>query len=182
MLKNSLLRHSLNCLWHGSGMIQFTWVQSMKVVRFFSRSYYFFYTDTFYSGNSIDSTTLSSQITWTYIAILETSINELVQITLSNNGCLSSSLPVSIRTGQNRPVQICHGTPGLLLLLTILISKPSSLGSRIQGNLPIEDIYNQLSQVVWSQGLITKGLRLCHGVTGNAYPWLLMSSLPLVEV
>lgn len=30
-----------------------------------------------------------------------------------------------------------------------------------------------MSYAVWEEGLVTKGLSICHGVSGNAWPWLL---------
>lgn len=32
------------------------------------------------------------------------------------------------------------------------------------------------SEKVWREGLVSKGGGLCHGITGNAWPWLLLSS------
>ena len=38
-----------------------------------------------------------------------------------------------------------------------------------------QTVESKASRVVWETGLVRKGLGLCHGVTGNAWPWLLLA-------
>lgn len=103
-----------------------------------------------------------------HIEPLLQTIDQLRELITSKNGFLPSSLPYRQKHGQL--VQICHGTPGFVLLLTALRTlhpehyKPTFYPPSITSH-------------IWHQGLLQKGLGLCHGITGNAYPWLLNSTL-----
>ncbi|KAJ3033200.1 Glutathione S-transferase lancl1, partial [Rhizophlyctis rosea] len=57
-------------------------------------------------------------------------------------------------------MQICHGAPGITLLLLRaheLFQDPAYLSLAIQ-----------ISETIWSRGLLKKGVGLCHGLAGNA--------------
>jgi len=63
-------------------------------------------------------------------------------------------------------VQWCHGAPGFMAVLT-------------KGYLVFADIKylmaaDKASDCVWERGILTKGLMLCHGVSGNTYMFLYM--------
>ncbi|KIO28489.1 hypothetical protein M407DRAFT_181163 [Tulasnella calospora MUT 4182] len=96
-------------------------------------------------------------------------ITALLEIA-SYNGHLPASLPARRRSDPH--VQICHGSPGLLLLLDTFRGKfPSKYLSEWRNT------EAKVSFAVWDEGLVTKGLGLCHGVTGNAWPWLLTAHM-----
>lgn len=38
-----------------------------------------------------------------------------------------------------------------------------------------EEAEQSASDAIWKEGLVIKGLGLCHGISGNAWPWLLQS-------
>ena len=42
--------------------------------------------------------------------------------------------------------------------------------------------FKRINDRVWNEGLLTKGLGICHGVTGNAWPWLLFSKASITTV
>ncbi|RPA81922.1 Lanthionine synthetase C-like protein [Ascobolus immersus RN42] len=99
--------------------------------------------------------------------ILQT-IDQLRELVESKNGFLPSSLPH--RHKHHQLVQICHGAPGYLLLL-------SSLRTLHPEHWKDSFYPSSINKHIWEQGLLTKGLGLCHGISGNAYPWLLLSTL-----
>lgn len=68
-------------------------------------------------------------------------------------------------------VQICHGTPGLLLLLAA--AKGNTAFKQYQ-NEEWDEAVRLGSERVWEEGLLSKGGGLCHGIAGNAWPWLLL--------
>ncbi len=60
-----------------------------------------------------------------------------------------------------RPVQWCHGSPGMIASLS---------------GLPADDETDRLlaagGELTWRAGPLTKGVGLCHGTAGNAYAFL----------
>ncbi|KAG8760857.1 hypothetical protein FRC14_001416 [Serendipita sp. 396] len=100
------------------------------------------------------------------------SIKYICLLVQQNEGHLPPSLPVRQRS--NPLVQICHGTPGYFLLLATLKKIFSDWLQEIEQDIEIS--LQSASDVIWKQGLLYKGLGICHGVTGNAWPWLLMAS------
>lgn len=60
-----------------------------------------------------------------------------------------------------RPVQWCHGSPGMITSLS---------------GLPADDYTDCLlvagGELIWRAGPLTKGVGLCHGTAGNAYAFL----------
>jgi hypothetical protein len=96
----------------------------------------------------------------------------LCRLTLENHGHLSSSLPVTDRS--DAYVQICHGSPGLIILLTALkLLFPAHWGE----DTVYADTLPVAADAVWEQGLLKKGLSICHGVSGNAWPLLLLAQV-----
>lgn len=108
-----------------------------------------------------------------YPAIAET-VTALCKVCMANDGHLPTSIPDwPSKTSRSSPlVQICHGTPGLLLLLAAAAQ-----------NLEFSNAYYKMewieamhlgAQRVWEQGLLSKGGGLCHGIAGNAWPLLML--------
>ena len=69
-------------------------------------------------------------------------------------------------------VQLCHGCPGILILLATAYK-----------NVPLTQAYwcPEWDQAIylatgriWEEGLLSKGGSLCHGIAGNSWPWLLL--------
>jgi len=63
-------------------------------------------------------------------------------------------------------VQWCHGAPGFMPVLT--------LGYKLFGNEEYLKSAQKAADAVWERGILTKGLMLCHGVSGNTYMFLYM--------
>lgn len=78
---------------------------------------------------------------------------------------LSGNIPSSIGKERDNLVQWCHGAPGLILLLV----KAYEVFDEVDHLKQACDI---AFNVVWTRGLLRKGMGLCHGISGNAYSFL----------
>jgi len=63
-------------------------------------------------------------------------------------------------------VQWCHGAPGFMPLLT--------RAYQLWGDTKYLASADLASNCTWMRGILTKGLMLCHGVSGNTYQFLYM--------
>eukprot|EP01124_Arcella_intermedia_P011529 TRINITY_DN1791_c0_g2_i1.p1 TRINITY_DN1791_c0_g2~~TRINITY_DN1791_c0_g2_i1.p1 ORF type:complete len:227 (-),score=44.99 TRINITY_DN1791_c0_g2_i1:31-711(-) len=63
-------------------------------------------------------------------------------------------------------VQWCHGAPSFMPVLT--------LGYLVYGDEAYLEAAAHAADKVWRDGILTKGLMLCHGVSGNTYMLLYM--------
>ena len=75
----------------------------------------------------------------------------------------SNNLRSSLGSQLDQLVQWCHGSPGLVPLLTAMHDKVG--GTFLQDAI-------RCATPVWQRGLLRKGHGLCHGTTGNAYAFL----------
>jgi len=73
-------------------------------------------------------------------------------------------------------VQMCHGAPGLLLLLGAARHHEKLNKYRVPD---LEEAVQLCSERLWEQGLLSKGGGLCHGIGGNAWPWLTLAAAEL---
>ena len=78
----------------------------------------------------------------------------------------SGNFPSSLGRSQltDKLVHWCHGAPGIVHLL---LDAYSVLGDR-----KYLEKAEACGSVIWSRGLLRKGLSICHGVSGNAYSFL----------
>lgn len=69
-------------------------------------------------------------------------------------------------------VQLCHGSPGILILLAAALKN----GPLVRGFWCPEwdQTIDLASTRIWEEGILSKGGSLCHGIAGNAWPWLLL--------
>lgn len=105
-------------------------------------------------------------------------ITGLCKVCISHNGHLPTSIPPRQSSRPSPLVQICHGAPALLLLL--------ATAKRIPGldefHTPEWDDAVRLgSERIWEEGVLSKGGGICHGITGNAWPWLMLYEKAVVE-
>jgi hypothetical protein len=107
-----------------------------------------------------------------YNAVADT-ISGLCTILLEHDGDLPMATPSWPSARPSPLVQLCHGTPGLLLLLaTAAGNKPFATAYwRNEWNRAID----VGSDKIWREGLLSKGAGLCHGIAGNALPLLLIA-------
>lgn len=71
---------------------------------------------------------------------------------MENDGVLPSSLPA---THHSPLVQICHGSPGILLLLATLDRTHPDWLDEIDN---VQEAVSLASDVVWEQGILVKGI------------------------
>lgn len=65
-------------------------------------------------------------------------------------------------------VQFCHGCPGLIILLSrACLTFPHKQKKYLE-------LARRCSEVVWQIGFLKKGAGLCHGISGNAYIFLML--------
>lgn len=69
-------------------------------------------------------------------------------------------------------VQFCHGSPGTLILLSAAL-KNSQLTQDHWCPDWDQTIY-LATQRIWEEGILSKGGSLCHGISGNGWPLLML--------
>ncbi|OJD18299.1 hypothetical protein AJ78_01675 [Emergomyces pasteurianus Ep9510] len=107
-----------------------------------------------------------------HLPIIAETISELCKLTIENAGNLPSSLPIRSPLCREPYVQICHGSPGLLILLAQARNNINLMRSFWEPDW--EKAIRLASEQVWERGILFKGGGLCHGVAGNAWPFLLL--------
>ncbi|KAL2001615.1 hypothetical protein VTN02DRAFT_1524 [Thermoascus thermophilus] len=107
-----------------------------------------------------------------HMPLIADTITSLCRVCIANNGHLPLSMPPRSSARGSPLVQVCHGAPGILLLLATA-RKNAYLTSRFWQ--PEWDQATQLAaERVWEEGLLSKGGSLCHGLAGNAWTFLLL--------
>jgi hypothetical protein len=102
------------------------------------------------------------------------SITALCQLCIANEGHLPMSIPARPSKHSTPLVQICHGTPGILILLAT--AKDNKKFASQFWRPEFDQAISLASEVVWKQGLLSKGCSLCHGIAGNALSLLSLAS------
>ena len=107
-----------------------------------------------------------------YIPVIGDTITALCQLSVATNGHLPmTSTPFNY--GQpSELVQLCHGSPGLLILLGAVLKNEALTLTHWHPSWD-QAIYLGTERV-WEEGLLSKGGSLCHGIAGNAWAWLLL--------
>lgn len=87
---------------------------------------------------------------------------------------------VGSSSSKNELIQWCHGSPGILILLCTLkrrfphlVSPNSTLSQKIQNTL------ERASSQIYTQGLLRKGIGICHGTAGSIYALLALGPAKL---
>ncbi|KAF6752857.1 hypothetical protein DFP72DRAFT_990941 [Ephemerocybe angulata] len=82
--------------------------------------------------------------------------------------------------GSSDLVQWCHGAPGAIILLSTVLSRacsPNPYYTLQRDHVTrIQFAIEKAADLVHTQGLLRKGLGLCHGVSGSVYALLSASS------
>lgn len=81
----------------------------------------------------------------------------------------SGNFPSSLGNKTDRLIHWCHGAPGAIHLL--------GLAYKVFGDQKYLDAAKQCGDTIWRKGLLKKGYGICHGVSGNAYAFLLLYQL-----
>jgi hypothetical protein len=107
-----------------------------------------------------------------YLPWIASTTTGICRICISSNGHLPTSIPPRSSSLSSPLVQICHGSPGILLLLAY---------ARRDAHLTFhfwqpewDEAIRLATERVWEEGLLSKGGSLCHGIAGNAWPLLLL--------
>ena len=106
-----------------------------------------------------------------YLPLISGTITGLCRICIANNGHLPTSTPPRSSSRPSHLVQLCHGSPGLLVLLAS--ARRNAILSTYWQPEWDKAIYLG-TESVWEEGLLSKGGSLCHGLTGNAWPLLML--------
>jgi hypothetical protein len=88
------------------------------------------------------------------------------------NSSPSGTLHYSVGKVEDKLVHRCHGAPGHVLLLC-----RSATVFKNPDYLKLAELIS--NHVIFPRGLLKKGLGLCHGIGGNAYPFLAIAKLYL---
>lgn len=80
--------------------------------------------------------------------------------------------PYGSKQRSSELVQLCHGSPGLLILLGAALK--NKFLTRAHWDPSWDQAVYLGTERVWEEGLLSKGGSLCHGVAGNAWAWLLL--------
>ncbi|XP_067144208.1 lanC-like protein 2 [Centruroides vittatus] len=81
----------------------------------------------------------------------------------------SGNMPSSLGNKSDRLVHWCHGAPGAIHLF--------GLAYKVFGEQKYLDAAKQCGDLIWRRGLLRKGYGICHGVSGNAYAFLVLYQL-----
>ncbi|KAF2397163.1 hypothetical protein EJ06DRAFT_524162 [Trichodelitschia bisporula] len=104
---------------------------------------------------------------------MATTITGLSAHVLANAGHLAMSIPPHAATRTPPLLQICHGTPSFTLLLAF-VQRNRAFASTVWQP-AWTDALRAAAETTWTQGLLGKGISLCHGITGNALPLLMLA-------
>lgn len=99
-------------------------------------------------------------------------VTSLCKICIGKEGHFPMSIPdrPDAATRSSPFVQLCHGPPGLLVLLGMIYEKASFMERFWR---PEWDRAIRLgTEKIWEEGLLSKGGNVCHGLTGNAWSLL----------
>lgn len=77
----------------------------------------------------------------------------------------TGNLPSSLGSDSDKLVHWCHGGPGLMMVL-------DQAGRAVGGPPDWRAAADEAAADVWRRGLLSKGIGLCHGISGNAYALL----------
>ncbi|KAL4962948.1 lanthionine synthetase C family protein [Aspergillus stella-maris] len=101
-------------------------------------------------------------------------VTALCKICIAHGGHLPTAIPPkgSSLKREQPLVQICHGAPALLGLLSVVLKNTDLV---LNHWTPEWDTAICLAtDRVWEEGLLSKGGGLCHGIAGNAWPLLML--------
>ncbi|KAL2845934.1 hypothetical protein BJY01DRAFT_247445 [Aspergillus pseudoustus] len=101
-------------------------------------------------------------------------ISFLCEICINEDGHLPTCIPPR-HTSSSRTsplVQICHGAPAFLALMACALQVPELV--RDYWTPEWDTALRLATEQVWEEGLLSKGGGLCHGIAGNAWPFLMI--------
>ncbi|KAK9384245.1 hypothetical protein V1515DRAFT_542261, partial [Lipomyces mesembrius] len=115
-----------------------------------------------------------------YLPWIASTVTGICRVCISNNGHLPTSIPCRSSSRSSPLVQICHGSPGILLLLACARTNAHLTSNFWQPEW--DETILLATERAWEEGLLSKGGCLCHGIAGNAWPLLLLHNCFEYEV
>lgn len=116
---------------------------------------------------------LNDGISRNYYPVIAETVTLLCKIAVANNGHLPACIPHrQIGTPTSTLVQVCHGSPGLLILMNSALRNAHLMSNYWQPEW-VQAVH-LATERIWEEGLLSKGGGICHGISGNAWPVLLM--------
>lgn len=93
---------------------------------------------------------------------LQTDVEQILDLQMPSGNWPSSIPPPNAQPAQDRLLQFCHGSPGIIPCLHHISSAYPSLSDRIA------EAISRAESDILARGWLTKEPCLCHGATGNA--------------
>lgn len=115
---------------------------------------------------------LDDGVSRNYLPWIADTITGISRLCIANKGHLPTSIPQLASSRPSPLVQICHGSPAILVLLAC--AKRDDHLSFYFWRPEWDEAIRLATERVWEQGLLSKGGCLCHGIAGNAWPLLLL--------
>ncbi|KAL4948167.1 hypothetical protein BDW69DRAFT_189523 [Aspergillus filifer] len=109
-----------------------------------------------------------------YLHDIGGTVTALCKLCIAQGGHLPTTIPPKLSSSKREQplVQICHGAPALLALLGVVLKNTNLV---LNHWTPEWDSALRLAtDRVWEEGLLSKGGGLCHGIAGNAWPFLML--------
>ncbi|KAJ5122592.1 uncharacterized protein N7443_002695 [Penicillium atrosanguineum] len=107
-----------------------------------------------------------------HLPVIGKTITALSRFTISSNGHLPMALPPFGSARKSKLVQLCHGSPGILILLATALKNEAL--TRKYWSPEWDQAIDLATDRVWEEGILSKGGSLCHGISGNGWPWLML--------
>ncbi|OKL58824.1 hypothetical protein UA08_05620 [Talaromyces atroroseus] len=120
---------------------------------------------------------LSSHLNDDQLELVAETVTGLCRVCIEHEGhfpmCIPERPAAPLKTSPF--VQLCHGPPGLLILLNTVYQNTSLLERFWR---PEWELALRLgTEKIWQEGLLSKGASFCHGHTGNAWPLLYLHNI-----
>ncbi|KAI9934172.1 hypothetical protein ASPWEDRAFT_67057 [Aspergillus wentii DTO 134E9] len=110
------------------------------------------------------------EINDSHFPLIAETITSICKFCIAHNGHLPMTIPYLNPTKTTHTLQVCHGSPGILLLMACVRRNVHLTSNYWQPEW--DEAICLASDRVWEEGLISKGGGICHGITGNAWPLL----------
>ncbi|KAL3440533.1 hypothetical protein BJX65DRAFT_290339 [Aspergillus insuetus] len=105
-----------------------------------------------------------------HLPSIAATIKVLCNTCLAEDGHLPTCIPP--RSSPPHLVQICHGAPAFLSMMACALRNREFFFAH--GTPEWTKAIFRAVHRVWEEGLLTKGGGLCHGIAGNAWPFLML--------
>ncbi|CRH00409.1 G-protein coupled receptor, putative [Plasmodium relictum] len=106
-----------------------------------------------------------------YIKLIYKVTDEILSLYVTDDFNVYSSIrKEKMKKKKEVLIQWCHGNPGFVILLIELL-KYEKVPNYFQNKYNVQYI-EKMGSLIWEKGLLSKGLGLCHGISGNGIIFL----------